>query len=96
MSDNQFGLTKRGKVKRVKGLVFPVPTNVFFGGGTRYALQDVKLVLDELGACKNGRERLIYVQSRRKIVVKEMTYYAKCKKQLAECEAFLESCRYEE
>ncbi|KAJ8074065.1 hypothetical protein PM082_012357 [Marasmius tenuissimus] len=96
MSDHALGITKRGKAKRVMGLVHPVPSNVLLSGGIRYSLRDVQLVLDKLASCKNGQEQLSYVQSRRKIVVKEKMYYAKCAKRLAEYEAPLRSRRYED
>ncbi|KAJ8074071.1 hypothetical protein PM082_012363 [Marasmius tenuissimus] len=94
--DNEFGIDKKGKAKRIMGLVHPVPADVLIGGRVPYPSQDVRLVLGELAACRNGQARLRYVQTRRKTIIEEMMYYAKCEKQLAECEALLESCRYED
>ncbi|KAL0060953.1 hypothetical protein AAF712_012249 [Marasmius tenuissimus] len=94
--DNEFGIDKKGKAKRIMGLVHPVPADVLIGGRVPYPSQDVRLVLGELAACRNDQARLRYVQTRRKTIIEEMMYYAKCEKQLAECEALLESCRYED
>ncbi|KAK1227515.1 hypothetical protein PQX77_009491 [Marasmius sp. AFHP31] len=90
--NNKFGITKRGKAKRVMGLVHPVPADVLPGRGTRYPLLDVQLVLSKLASCKNGQERLSYVHSRRKIIVREKM----CGKQLAEYESPLVNSRYED
>ncbi|KAK1227512.1 hypothetical protein PQX77_009488 [Marasmius sp. AFHP31] len=96
MEDNEFGIDKKGKAKRIMGLVHPVPADVLIGGRVPYPSHGVRIVLEQLAACRNGQERLRYVQTRRKTIIAERMYYDKCEKQLAQCEAYLESCRCED